>query len=472
MAEDHVDVLVIGAGPGGYVAALHAAHLGRRVVLVDRRGQQGLGGVCLHAGCVPTKALLRIAGEAGRVAGMRDAGLVAGQVRVDLDAFQQWKGELTARLAVGVRRLLTSAGVEVVTGTCRFTGPAQVVIADGGGSRSVAFTDAVLATGSRPVAPENLPIDGTVVLDSTAALELREVPPSMVVVGGGSVGMELGTTFAKLGSRVTIVEREDQLLPMFDATLVRPLQRRLGQLGVEVLTGATVVDHEHGKALVRDAKGEQAVEATCLLAGVGRRPNTDGLGLDLAGVTTDAGGFTAPTPALLVAEHIAAVGDVTPGPFHAHKASAQAKIAAQSLCGQNVAFTRRNVPLIVHSEPELASVGVTPTEAREPASGLRTATFPLGGSGWAVASGAAIGAAHVVVDDSNDVVVGVHLVGPHATELIGEGALAVDAGVKLEDLSRTIHAHPTLSEQLGEVAHLASGLPVHAAARPARRLRG
>ena len=469
MDDETIDFLVIGAGPGGYVAALHAAHLGRRVTLVDRRGEEGLGGVCLHEGCVPTKALLRLASEAGRIDGMRAAGLQARDVGVDLAAFQEWKAGLVHRLADGVRRLLATAGVSVVTGTCRFTGPSQAQIEGEGGTRTITFTDAVIATGSRPLAPENLPIDGRAVIDSTAALELTQVPSSMVVVGGGSVGMELGTTFAKLGAQVTIVEREPQLMPMFDATLVRPLHRRLTQLGVEVLTAATVTDLDDGEALVRSAGGEQRVAAAMVLAGVGRRPNTDALGLDSVGIATDDGGFVTARADLRVTEHIAAIGDVTPGPFHAHKASAQAKVAVQALCGHHVAFNRRHVPLIVHSEPELASVGITPAAAKEPGSGLRLATFPLGGSGWAVATDEAIGAAHIVVDDANDVVVGVHLVGPHATELIAEGALAVDAGVKVEDLSRTIHAHPTLSEQLGEAAHVATGFPVHVALRPQRR---
>ena len=467
--DDEIDFLVIGAGPGGYAAALHAAHLGRKVTLVDRRGEEGLGGVCLHEGCVPTKALLRLAGEAGRIDGMRAAGLQAGDVGVDLAAFQTWKAGLVSRLADGVRRLLETAGVRVVRGTCRFAGPAQVQIHGDNDTRTVTFTDAVIASGSRPLAPANLPIDGRLVIDSTAALELTHIPPSMVVVGGGSVGMELGTTFAKLGTAVTIVEREPQLMPMFDALLVRPLQRRLTQLGVEVLTAATVTDLDDGKALVQSATGEQRVAAAVVLAGVGRRPNTDRLALETAGITTDEHGFVTSRADLRVAEHVAAIGDVTAGAFHAHKASAQATVAAQALCGQHVAFNRRHVPLIVHSEPELASIGVTPAAAKQADSGLRLATFPLGGSGWAVATDEAIGAAHVVVDDANDTVVGVHLVGPHATELIAEGALAVDAGVKVEDLSRTIHAHPTLSEQLGEAAHVATGFPVHVAPRPQRR---
>jgi dihydrolipoamide dehydrogenase len=468
MSVDAVDFLVIGAGPGGYAAALHAAHLGRQVVLVDRRGEQGLGGVCLHEGCVPTKALLRLAGEAGRIEGMRAAGLQAGDISVDLAVFQEWKRGLITRLSDGVRRLLATAGVQVVAGTSRFAGPTTAEIVHDGAVRAVTFTDAVIATGSRPLAPDNLPIDGRAVLDSTGALDLTKIPPSLLVVGGGSVGMELGTTFAKLGSVVTIVERAEQLMPMFDPVLVRPLQRRLAQLGVEVVVGAEVADLDSGKALVRTAKGEQRIEAAVVLAGVGRRPNTDTLGLELAGVAVDDRGFTAPDPDLRVSAHIAAVGDVTPGPFHAHKASAQAKVAAQALCGRHTAFDRRHVPIIVHSEPELASVGITPAAASAPGSGLRLATFPLGGSGWAVATDTAIGAAHVVVDDANDTVVGVHLVGPHATELIAEGALAVDAGARVEDLSRTIHAHPTLSEQLGEAAHVATGLPVHVAPRAAR----
>ncbi|HVM21117.1 MAG TPA: dihydrolipoyl dehydrogenase [Egibacteraceae bacterium] len=468
MNGESVDFLVIGGGPGGYAAALHAAHLGRTVTLVDRRGEQGLGGVCLHEGCIPTKALLHIAGRAAEFTALRDAGLRGRDVGVDLEAFQVWKQSLIDKLADGVRRLLASAGVRVVRGVCRFTGPQSVALTTDGHTAEHTFTDAVVATGSRPLSPPGLALDGETVLDSTAALELTSLPPSMVVIGGGSVGMELGAAFGKLGTKLTIVERAEQILPMLDPALVRPLRRRLAQLGVEVVTGATVVDHANGKALVRHPGGEVTVEAACVLAGVGRRPNTDRLGLDTVGVMADAEGALAPAPDRRVTPHIAAVGDLTPGPFHAHKAAAEARVAVEALCGRSVAFDTTALPFIAHADPEVASVGLTVADAEQQGREVRTASFPLGGSGWAVALGAAYGSAQLVLEQGTDVVLGVHLVGPHATELIAEGALAVQSGATVEELGHTIHAHPTLSEQLAEAAHVASGSPVHVARRARR----
>ena len=462
-----VDFLVIGGGPGGYAAALHAAHLGRSVTLVDRRGERGLGGVCLHEGCIPTKALLHLADRAAEITHFADAGLRADAVSVDLVAFQAWKQQLIARLSDGVRRLLGAAKVQVVEGTAAFAGPQDVAVtAPDGTERSLSFTDAVVATGSSPLAPPGLPLDGTTVLDSTSALELTRVPASMVVVGGGSVGMELGAAFAKLGTRLTIVEQAEQILPQIDPVLVRPLRRRLSQLGVEVITDATVVDHGAGLARVRAGDHERGdVAAEVILAGVGRRPNTAGLNLAAAGIAVGADGFLRPAPDRRVAPHVAAIGDLTPGPFHAHKAGAEARIAAEALCGRDAAFDATALPFIAHADPEVASVGLTQAQAAEAGIEVRTAQFPLSGSGWAVALDAAFGYAQLVVEAGTDVVRGVHLVGPHATELIGEGALAVQMGATVDELGAAIHAHPTLSEQLPEAAHLAEGMPIHVARR-------
>ena len=464
--EQALDFLVVGGGPGGYAAALHAAHLGRRVTLVDRGGIEGLGGVCLHEGCIPTKALLHLAERAADFDRFSEAGLRATGVAVDLAAFQVWKRGLIARLNDGVRRLLAAANVEVLAADVRLTGPTSARLEGTDGTvQEVSFADAVLAAGSRPLSPPGLPIDGATVLDSTQALELDAVPVSLVVVGGGSVGMELGAAFAKLGTQLTIVEAESQILPMIDPVLVRPLRRRLGQLGVGVHTTATVADLEGGQALIRTADGEVRVPAERVLAGVGRRPNTATLGLAAAGITVDDDGFVQPAPDRRVAPHIAAVGDLTPGPFHAHKASAEARVAAEALCGRPAVFDATALPFIAHADPEIASVGLTQAQAAASERSVRTAQFPLGGSGWAVALDAAFGYAQVVLDADTDTVLGVHMVGPHATELIGEGALAVTMGATVRDLSRAIHAHPTLSEQLPEAAHLAEGFPLHVARR-------
>jgi dihydrolipoamide dehydrogenase len=469
MLVEAVDFLVLGGGPGGYTAALHAAHLGRQVTLVDRRGLEGLGGVCLHEGCVPTKALLHLAERADDVTRLAPAGLRAENARVDLHAFQGWKRSLVSRLSGGVAQLLRAAGVDVVAGEARCSGPSEVELRVAGGPpRYLRFTDLVIATGSRPEAPPDLPVDGDHVIDSTGALELVELPAALLVLGGGSVGMELGTTFAKLGTRVTVVEQAEELLPMIDPWLVRPLRRRLADLGVEVITASTCTDFDAGEALVRREGGEVRVKADRVLAGVGRRPNTSSLNLDAAGLEADRGGFLQAGPDRRVAAHIAAIGDVTPGPFHAHRASAEAVVAADALSGRPVPAAPAALPFICHSDPEIASTGLTPSAAREQGLDTRTATFPLAALGWAIALGRPHGSAHLVVDNTSDVILGVHLVGPHATELIGEGTLAVQAGVNVADLAHTIHAHPTLSEQLGEAAHVGVGAPIGVAARRAR----
>ena len=455
--EQDLDFLVLGGGPGGYSAALRAAELGRDVTLVDTRGAAGLGGNCLHEGCIPTKALLNLAERCSVPAELAAAGL-SGAGAVDLPAFQQWKAGLISRLSGGVEGLLRNAGVKIVAGFASFTGPSEVSVA-GAEALRARFADVVIATGSRPLAPPGLPIDGTTVIDSTRALALEEVPASLLVVGGGSVGMELGTVFAKLGSRVTVVEQADELLPMIDPRLVRPLRKRLGEVGVEVITAATVADCDGTTALVRSPRGEVRVAAQRVLAGVGRRPQTDRLDLGAAGLQANAGGFLEPDPVGLVAGHAAAVGDVTRGPFHAHRSAAEGARAAEALCGLAVGPPPA-LPFIAHSDPEIASVGMTPAQARAAGPAVRVATFPLRALGWAVAAGGTHGSALLVAAADSDVVLGVHLVGPAATELIGEGVLAIEVGATASQLRSAVHAHPTFSEQLPEVAHRAMAEPL------------
>jgi dihydrolipoamide dehydrogenase len=425
-----VDVLVIGGGPGGYTAAARAAELGREVVLVERNA---LGGVCLNVGCIPSKALITVAHDLAR---SRRAGLV-GDTVVDLPAAQAWKQKVVERQVGGVAQLL--AKVEVVEGTARFVDRRRVAVEDAEHVSHFRFEHAIVATGSRPLELPMLPFDGERVLDSTDALALTELPARLAVVGGGYIGLELGTAFAKLGSDVVVIEALDHLLNGFDPELVAVVQRRLAELGVRVaLSTPAAPDLDE----VRDADR--------VLVAVGRRPNTDDLQLEDAGLALRADGLLdvdeqmrTSNPAIL------AIGDVVPGPALAHKAAAEGRVAAEVIAGLPSAFDQV-VPLIAFTDPELASVGAT--EAEVPDAVVGRARFAV--SGRALTLDDADGLVKVVVDSAGTIV-GVHIAGPSASDLIGEGVLAVEMAAHVDDVTRSIHPHPTLAEALADAAFAA-----------------
>lgn len=463
-----VDFLVVGGGPGGYAAALHAAREGREVTLVDRDGERGVGGVCLRVGCIPSKALIEAADAAHRTRHLAAAGLDVDGVSVDLGRFQEFKRRVVDKLTGGVRTLMDGAGVQVVAGELRFTRPDQAVIEPGGDRppQFVEFRHAVIATGSRPVELPGLPRDGETVLDSTDALALERLPESLAVVGGGYIGLELGTAFAKLGSNVTLVEALDRVLPTHDPAICRIVQRRLADLGVDVHTGARARDHADGKLTVeRDGQSVQ-VEADRVVVAVGRQPNTDDLGLERLGVKPRRDGLLDVQSDRGLTPHIAAIGDITPGPALAHKATAEAETAVAALCGRPAAFDPAAIPAVVFSDPEVAGAGLSGEEARAAGIDARVATFPLGASGRAATLDASQGFLQLVIDPAADVVVGVHVVAPHASELIGEGVLAIEMAASPEDLAASIHPHPTLSEMYAMAAQLAVGRPLHTRGRP------
>ena len=471
-----VDFIVAGAGPGGYAAALRAAQLGRKVLLVDREGAEGVGGVCLRVGCIPSKALIEVADLAHRARGAARMGLAApapgAPPGADMARFQDWKAEVVDGLAGGVRGLLRAAGVEVARGAFRFTAPGKGVITpDDGSARFVEFADLVLAAGSRPVELPGLPCDGDRVLDSTGALALDSLPESMAVVGAGYVGLEIGIAFAKLGVRVALVEAEPRILPAMDAALSRPVAKTLAALGVEVHPGARAAGYDGARLRVEGANGAREVAADKVVVAVGRRPNTDDLELAAAGLAPGAGGLLEVAPDRRLAPHVAAVGDVTPGPALAHKATAEAHVAAEALCGRKAAFQPEAIPAVVFSDPEIATAGMTLAEAKAAGADARAAVFPLSASGRARTLAAREGFLQVVSDAPDGRVLGVHIAAPHASDLIGEGALAIEMGATVEDLALTVHAHPTFGEMFGEAAHLALGRPLHVAA-PGRNRSG
>ena len=460
-----VDLVIAGAGPGGYVAAIHAAHAGRKVMLVDAAGDDGVGGVCLRVGCIPSKALIEAAELNERVKHAAQLGInVTGQ-SFDMALFQIWKASKVAGLTGGVAGLLSAAGVQVKRGRLRVTEPGTAIVTDGdGGAQFLSYKDLILATGSRPTELSVLPIDGTRIIDSTGALALTAVPTSVAVVGGGYIGLELGTALAKLGAQVSIVEAAPRLLPQMDAAIARPVGRRLRELGVTVFTDAQVIGADDQSLLFRQRDEDKVLPCACIVVAVGRTPNLDDIGLEDTGIKRGADGLLQPQPSRIVARHIAAIGDITPGPALAHKASAEAAIAVAALAGAKVAFEPQAIPAVIFSDPEVASVGMTQSQAREAGIDAVKTTIPLTASGRAATLNHRIGFAESISDAADGAILGVHLVGPHASELIAEATLAIEMGVTLEDLALTIHPHPTLSEQMGELAHLALGSPVHARA--------
>lgn len=455
-APEGIDLLVVGAGAGGYTAALRAARLGRQVTLVDRDGAAGVGGVCLRTGCIPSKALIEVANTMSRASAMTAAGLRTDGMSIDLEAFQRFKDGIVQRLGDAVRRQLDGAGVQVLTGRFCFTRPGQGAVQreDGGPSRFVEFRDVILATGSRPRRLKELVHDGVQVLDSTDVLALQAMPPSAVVIGGGCVGIELGTALAKLGAQVAIVEAEDRLLPAVDAAVARPVQRRLRALGVEVLLGAQARDLDGTRLKVETAHGPQVVEAAVVIVAVGRRPNTEDLGLPLIGVRPRADGLLDVGPDRRTARHVAAIGDLTPGPAVAHKAAAEAEVAADALCDRPAAFDPAAVPAVVFSDPEVAVAGLSADGARATGMTVRTVTVPLAASGRAATMAADQGFVRLVVDADADAVVGAQIAAPHACELIAQAALAIEMAASPLDLAATIHPHPTVSELLSTGAAL------------------
>jgi len=424
------DLVVIGGGPGGYTAALRAAERGREVTLIERGA---LGGACLHVGCIPSKALIELAATFHRARTL--PGLQIDHAHVDLSAFQADKRELIERLERGVAHLLERAGVRVLEGEARFSRADRIAVQTPEGQvRFLEFEHAILATGSRPAPLEGLPFDGTRVLSSTDALALETLPDTMTVVGAGYIGVELGTAFAKLGVQVTLLEAQDRILGHLDERLVRPVARRLQALGVEVRTNA----------------GADDARTDVVLVATGRRPNTEGL--DRAGIAVGADGLVDVGPDRRATPTIGAIGDIVEGPALAHRAMAEAAIAVDAVTGRFPDPDPLLIPQVVFSDPEIATVGLTEHQATSAGLDARAHTVPLTASGRAATLHETAGHATVVVDRETDRVVGVHLVGPHASELIAAGALAIELIASPEDLATTIHPHPTLSELLADAA--------------------
>lgn len=461
-------VAVLGAGPGGYAAAFLAADLGLRVTLIDP--EEHPGGVCLYRGCIPSKALLHAAKLLGDAREAAELGIDFAEAKLDLARLRAWKQGVVARLVGGLGQLARQRKIEHVRGRAGFESPRRLHIEEvGGQTRSLDFEHAIVATGSRPIALPGFPEDSPRLLDSTRALELREVPRRLLVVGGGYIGLELGSVYAALGSRVTVAEMMPSLLPGVDADLVRPLAKRLaGQLEAVRLETRVAELRERPDGLVARlapadgaGEGEELVFDQVLVA-VGRRPNSEALGLENTRVVLDAHGFLQVDAQRRTSEPtIYAIGDVAGQPLLAHKATHEGRTAAEAVAGRPVAFEPRAIPAVVFTDPEVAWCGLTEEAARAAGRKVSVARFPWAASGRALTLGRSEGLTKLVIDPDSERVLGVGLCGPGAGELIAEGVLAVEMGARAEDLALSIHPHPTLSETLMEAAEVFLGHPTH-----------
>jgi dihydrolipoamide dehydrogenase len=458
------DVVVLGGGPGGYAAAFRAADLGLDTVLVEARS--ALGGECLHVGCIPSKALLGLAALIHDAADASDAGVLFGPARVDAGKLRAWTQRSIDRLARGLAALARARGVDVVTGHGCFEGDGSIRVArEDAPPATLQFKHAIVATGSRPATLPGFE-PGPRVWDSAAALALSSVPARLLVVGGGYIGLELGTVYAALGAEVTVVELLDGLLPGVDRELVAPLAKRLERRFARIQLGTKVTAvREEGGALTVELAGNGApprLQVDQVLVAVGRRPNTDDLGLEHTQARRDARGFLEVDAQRRTADRrIFAIGDAAGEPMLAHKAMAEGLVAAEVIAGRPATFEPRAVPAVVFTDPEVAWCGLMEAEARTRGVEVRAVKVPWSASGRAVAMGRADGLTKLVFEAASGRLLGVGLVGPHAGDLLAEGTLAVEMGAVAEDLAGTIHTHPTLSETLGEAAELFLGRPVH-----------
>jgi dihydrolipoamide dehydrogenase len=464
---------VIGAGPGGYAAAFLGADLGLDVTLID----PGInpGGICLYRGCIPSKALLHAARLIVEAEEARNWGITFGEPKVELDALRNWKNGIVKTLTDGLAQLARQRKVEYIRGRARFV-DAQTLHVDraDGTAEMVAFQHAIVATGSRPAQIPGITVDSPRVLDSTGALEIESVPESLLVVGGGYIGLEMGTVYAALGSRVTVVEMLPNLLPGVDADLVTVLRKRIDPMFEAVLLETTVTSMEATKTGVSvrlQPKDREASEMTFdnVLVAVGRKPNSEGLGLEALGVEISKKGFIAVDPSRSTRlPSILAIGDVVGEPMLAHKASHEGRIAAEVAAGRKAAFEPLAIPTVIFTDPEIAVCGLTEREARETNREIKVARFPWAASGRAKTLGRSDGVTKLVIDPSSERVLGVGIVGPGAGELVAEGVLAVEMGATARDVGLTIHPHPTLSETLMEAAEVFFGQSTHLY-RPAKR---
>jgi len=456
----HAEVLVLGAGPGGYTAAFRAADLGKKTVLVER--YPTLGGVCLNVGCIPSKALLHAAKVIGEAEEMSHLGVQFGTPAIDLTKLRGWKDGVVSRLTKGLAGLAKQRKVQVLTGVAKFTAAHMLAVETAEGRRRVSFDHAIIAAGSQAARIPGFPYDDPRLMDSTSALLLRDIPKRLLVIGGGIIGLEMATVYDALGSRVTVVELLDGLIPGADRDLIRPLHRRIEKryeaihLKTKVTRLETLADGLRATFEGENAPAPQVYDR--VLLSVGRRPNGKAIDAAAAGVRVDERGYIAVDRQLRTnVPHIFAIGDIVGEPMLAHKATHEAKVAAEVIAGHKAAFDARTIPSVAYTDPEVAWMGMSETSAKAQGVEYEKAVFPWSASGRALGIARDEGLTKLLFDRSTHRLLGAGIVGPNAGELISETVLALEMGAEAQDIGLTIHPHPTLSETVYFAAEIAEG---------------
>lgn len=456
----HAEVLVLGGGPGGYTAAFRAADLGKKVVLVER--YPVLGGVCLNVGCIPSKALLHVAQIVHEVDEFSEHGLSYGKPKFDLDKIRGWKESVSKSLNDGLARLVKQRKITLVQGTGSFLSNQSIEVSSDEGNKTVTFDQAIIAAGSHPTKIPVFPNDDPRLWDSTDALELREIPKKLLIVGGGIIGLEMATVFHALGSEISVVELMDQIIPGCDADLVRPLHRRIGKQYKNIWLETRVKSIESQKrGLKVSFEGTKAPDSAvfdAVLVAVGRRPNGKLINAEAAGVTVDEAGFIpVDNQQRTNVPNIFAIGDIVGNPMLAHKATHEGKIAAEVISGMKAGFDALTIPSVAYTDPEVTWMGLTENEAKKQGVEYDKASFPWAASGRSLCLGRNEGVTKILCEKETGRILGAGMVGPNAGELIAEAVLALEMGADADDISLTIHPHPMLSETFGFAAEMING---------------
>ena len=458
-AEIHADVVVLGAGPGGYTAAFRAADLGKKVILIER--YPNLGGVCLNVGCIPSKALLHVAKVISEAEEVGRYGVNFGKPKIDIDRIRAWKESVVTKLTNGLGALAKQRNIQVIRGVGQFIAPHHIRVETAAGEVTVTFDNAIIAAGSQAVKIPAFPVDPRVI-DSTGALQLADVPKSMLVIGGGIIGLEMATVYHALGTKISVVERGPQLMPGADPDIVKPLLKRIEKLYQAILLNTSVAALEAKKDGILATFGGENAPAPQLfdrvLVAVGRRPNGKLIGAENAGIRVNDQGFIPVDKQQRTnLPHIFAIGDIVGQPMLAHKAVHEGKVAAEVIAGHKAAFDPGTIPSVAYTDPEVAWMGLTETEAKAQGIAYEKASFPWAASGRALSIGRDEGITKLIVEKDTRRILGAGIVGSNAGELIAEAVLALEMGADAQDLGLTIHPHPTLSETLGFAAEMVEG---------------
>ena len=456
----HAEVMVLGSGPGGYTAAFRASDLGKKVVLVERYAD--LGGVCLNVGCIPSKALLHAARVIAEAEEMSHFGLKFNKPEIDLPALRTWKENVVAKGTKGLSGLAKQRKVQTVTGVAKFTSPHMIQVDTAEGKKTVSFDTCIIAAGSSVAQIPGFPYDDPRLLDSTSALELKDIPKRLLVIGGGIIGLEMATVYDALGSKITVVELLDGLIPGADRDIIRPLHKRIEKRyeGIYLKTKVSKIEatKEGLKATFEGEGAPQSQVYDRVLLSVGRRPNGKAIGAEAAGVLVNERGYIPVDRQMRTnVPHIYAIGDIVGEPMLAHKASYEGKLAAEVIAGHRAAFDARTIPSVAYTDPEVAWMGLTETMAKAQGAEIEKATFPWAASGRARATARDEGMTKLIFDKRTRRLLGAAIVGPNAGELIAETVLALEMGADAEDIGLTIHPHPTLSETVFFSAEIAEG---------------